>query len=167
MVDFPIKDLDLTNYMPPLLHPNDDKTGMYSQKAYSHEDPRLQVPAYKYELYAVTNHYGSLSSGHCQSSIHCPIECNLIEAFPADTSYIASNGGWQYYDDSRVAAADARDVVVRFALGSLHKWKLTPISGRVGLHTSFTTVGCGQYNTYCFHCIGVVLLLPSRQSSNC
>lgn len=65
MVDFPLKNLDLTNYMPPLLPPNDDKGGLYTQRAYSPDDPRLQVPPYKYELYAVTNHFGTLSSGHC------------------------------------------------------------------------------------------------------
>ncbi|KAH8826351.1 hypothetical protein DL96DRAFT_1697243 [Flagelloscypha sp. PMI_526] len=42
-VDFPLNGLDLT-----------DK-----------EDPRVQVPPYKYDLYAVTNHDGTLTNGHC------------------------------------------------------------------------------------------------------
>ena len=30
------------------------------------DDPRSQVPPYRYDLYAVTNHFGTLSSGHCE-----------------------------------------------------------------------------------------------------
>ena len=61
-VDFPLKGLDLTNYMPPPLPPGIDRTGT---QTYLPEDPRLQIPPYRYDLYAVTNHFGSLSSGHC------------------------------------------------------------------------------------------------------
>jgi len=92
MVDFPTKNLDLTNYMPAPLPPNVDKTGLY----YGHEDPRSQVPPYRYDLYGVVNHYGSLSSGHY-------------------TSFIASKGSWMYCDDSRIVPADAKDVVGRSA----------------------------------------------------
>ena len=56
-VEFPMKNLDLTGYMPYMdanleakLPPN---------------DARAQIPPFKYDLYAVTNHFGSLSSGHC------------------------------------------------------------------------------------------------------
>lgn len=59
-VEFPMKDLDLTSYMPYMdanletkLPPN---------------DARAQIPPFKYDLYAVTNHFGSLSSGHCALS---------------------------------------------------------------------------------------------------
>jgi ubiquitin C-terminal hydrolase len=61
-VDFPLKNLDLTNYMLPPLPPGVDRTGT---QTYPPEDPRLQIPPYRYDLYAVTNHFGSLSSGHC------------------------------------------------------------------------------------------------------
>ena len=61
-VDFPLKGLDLTNYMPPPLPPGVDRAGM---QTYPPEDPRSQIPPYRYDLYAVTNHFGSLSSGHC------------------------------------------------------------------------------------------------------
>ena len=61
-VDFPLKGLDLTNYMPPPLPPGVDRRGT---QTYPPEDPRLQIPPYRYDLYAVTNHFGSLSSGHC------------------------------------------------------------------------------------------------------
>jgi len=64
-VDFPLKNLDLTNYMLPPLPPGVDRTGT---QTYPPEDPRLQIPPYRYDLYAVTNHFGSLSSGHCTFS---------------------------------------------------------------------------------------------------
>ena len=62
LVDFPLKGLDLTNYMPPPLPPGVDRAGT---QTYPPEDPRMQIPPYRYDLYAVTNHFGSLSSGHC------------------------------------------------------------------------------------------------------
>ena len=65
-VDFPLKNLDLTNYMLPPLPPGVDRTGT---QTYPPEDPRLQIPPYRYDLYAVTNHFGSLSSGHCTFSL--------------------------------------------------------------------------------------------------
>jgi len=52
----------------------------------------LQIPPYRYDLYGVTNHFGSLSSGHY-------------------TAFIASRGGWLYCDDSRVTQANAKEVV--------------------------------------------------------
>jgi len=61
-VDFPLKGLDLTNYMPPPLPPGADRAGT---QTYPLDDPRLQIPPYRYDLYGVTNHFGSLSSGHC------------------------------------------------------------------------------------------------------
>jgi ubiquitin carboxyl-terminal hydrolase 8 len=62
LVDFPLKGLDLTNYMPPPLPPGVDRAGT---QTYPADDPRMQIPPYRYDLYAVTNHFGSLSSGHC------------------------------------------------------------------------------------------------------
>lgn len=61
-VDFPLKSLDLTNYMPPPLPP-----GIVNGTALSSDDPRAQIPPYRYDLYGVTNHFGTLSSGHCES----------------------------------------------------------------------------------------------------
>jgi ubiquitin carboxyl-terminal hydrolase 8 len=67
LVDFPIKDLDLTNYLPPPLPPSDQEYGRSYAKSMDtlREDPSTQVPPYRYDLFGVTNHYGSLSSGHC------------------------------------------------------------------------------------------------------
>lgn len=67
MVDFPLKGLDLTNYLPALLPPNIAKVEGYGQEEVNPTtDPRAQVPPYKYDLYGVTNHFGNLSSGHCE-----------------------------------------------------------------------------------------------------
>ncbi|KAG2057642.1 cysteine proteinase [Suillus hirtellus] len=89
VVDFPLKGLDLTNYMPPALPP-----GMHNGSANGIGDPRVQTPPYKYDLYGVTNHFGNLSNGHY-------------------TAFIASRGGWVYCDDSRVMPTDAKDIVGR------------------------------------------------------
>ncbi|EAU90391.2 ubiquitin carboxyl-terminal hydrolase 4 [Coprinopsis cinerea okayama7 len=91
-VEFPMKSLDLTNYMPPPLPPGADKSEINGGVPMSLEDPRTQVPPYKYDLYGVTNHYGNLSSGHY-------------------TAYIASRGGWMLCDDSSVKPIDPRQVV--------------------------------------------------------
>lgn len=62
-VDFPLQNLDLTNYMPPPLPP-----GVGGASSLSSDDPRAQLPPYRYDLYGVTNHFGTLSSGHCKST---------------------------------------------------------------------------------------------------
>ncbi|KAI0091490.1 hypothetical protein BDY19DRAFT_930706 [Irpex rosettiformis] len=87
-VDFPLKNLDLTNYMPPPLPP-----GARGTQNLHPDDPRAQMPPYRYDLYGVTNHFGTLSSGHY-------------------TAFISSRGGWLYCDDSRITTADPKDVVV-------------------------------------------------------
>lgn len=56
-VDFPMKDLNLTSYMPPV--------DANLEAELPPDDARAQIPPFKYDLYAVTNHFGSLSSGHC------------------------------------------------------------------------------------------------------
>lgn len=130
-VDFPLKGLDLTNYMLPPLPPGVDRTGT---QTYPPEDPRLQIPPYRYDLYAVTNHFGSLSSGHCTFSfsptpfwhfVHgsrddLGVGINFQLFFGLlDTAFIASRGGWLYCDDSRVSQANAKEVVVSCCLYSI------------------------------------------------
>lgn len=56
-VEYPLHELDLTKYIPASNAP--------AHPALPHEDPRRQEPPYIYDLYAVTNHFGTLSSGHC------------------------------------------------------------------------------------------------------
>lgn len=64
-VDFPVKSLDLTNYMPPPLPPGADRSQLNGGLPQSLDDPQTQLPPYRYDLYGVTNHYGHLTSGHC------------------------------------------------------------------------------------------------------
>ncbi|KAF9068637.1 hypothetical protein BDP27DRAFT_1327038 [Rhodocollybia butyracea] len=90
-VDFPMKSLDLTDLMPPPLPTGADQS-LLNGNGLSMDDPRMQVGPYKYDLYGVTNHYGNLSSGHY-------------------TAFVASRGGWLYYDDSSVKNVDAKQVV--------------------------------------------------------
>jgi len=56
-VIFPVKGLDLTRYVP-----HRQPTGREDL-----DDPRTQVGPFKYDLYGVSNHMGTLSSGHCES----------------------------------------------------------------------------------------------------
>ncbi|KAH7914581.1 hypothetical protein BJ138DRAFT_1123351 [Hygrophoropsis aurantiaca] len=93
VVDFPLRSLDLTNYMPPPLPPGMHKPPVDGALS-GGEDPRVQMPPYKYDLYGVTNHFGTLGNGHY-------------------TAFIASRGGWVYCDDSRVTPTDAKEVVGR------------------------------------------------------
>lgn len=55
-VIFPIHGLDLTRYVPAR-----QRTGIEEV-----EDPRTQVGPFRYDLYGVSNHMGTLSSGHCE-----------------------------------------------------------------------------------------------------
>ncbi|TFK29579.1 cysteine proteinase [Coprinopsis marcescibilis] len=91
-VEFPMESLDLTNYMPPPLPPGADRSEINNGVPLSPEDPRSQLPPYRYDLYGVTNHYGNLSSGHY-------------------TACIASRGGWMICDDSSVKPMDPKQVV--------------------------------------------------------
>lgn len=103
-VDFPTRGLDLTNYMPPPLPP-----GVSAGPPLSYDDPRSQVPPYRYDLYGVTNHFGTLSTGHCETLPSIRV-CRSNHSL--DTAFIASRGGWLYCDDSRITQADPKDVVV-------------------------------------------------------
>lgn len=66
LVDFPLRSLDLTNYMPMPLPPGVDKSQLNGGHRMSSSDPRAQLPPYKYDLYGVTNHSGNLGNGHCK-----------------------------------------------------------------------------------------------------
>ncbi|KAF9454384.1 cysteine proteinase [Macrolepiota fuliginosa MF-IS2] len=91
-VEFPMKALDLTNYMPAPLPPGADKSELNGGLPMSLDDPRTQLPPYRYDLYGVTNHYGNLTSGHY-------------------TAFVSSRGGWMYCDDSSVKAVETKQVV--------------------------------------------------------
>ncbi|KAK6906785.1 hypothetical protein I203_100772 [Kwoniella mangroviensis CBS 8507] len=83
-VIFPVKSLDLTRYVP-----RRQQTGREDL-----DDPRCQVGPFKYDLYGVSNHMGTLSSGHY-------------------TAYVKSSKGWMYCEDSKVSKAHEKDVVSR------------------------------------------------------
>lgn len=77
-VEFPMKALDLTNYMPAPLPPGADKSELNGGLPMSLDDPRTQLPPYRYDLYGVTNHYGNLTSGHCECFIFLPGSSSLL-----------------------------------------------------------------------------------------
>lgn len=101
-VDFPMKGLDLTNLMPAPLPPGADKSQVNGGLPQSPEDPRTQLPPYRYDLYGVTDHVGNLTSGHY-------------------TAYIASRGGWMLCDDQSVKPADPKHVVSQKAYVLFYK----------------------------------------------
>ncbi|KAJ7255432.1 hypothetical protein B0H12DRAFT_532300 [Mycena haematopus] len=103
-VDYPLKSLDLTNFMPPPLPPGADKSQLNSV---SRDDPRSQQPPYKYNLYGVTNHSGNLTSGHY-------------------TAYIADRDGWKSCDDSSIRQVDEKQVVNQRAYLLFYKRVKTP-----------------------------------------
>ncbi|KAJ7491946.1 ubiquitin carboxyl-terminal hydrolase 4 [Mycena latifolia] len=90
-VDYPLKSLDLTNFMPPPLPPGADKSQLNGGVPMSPDDPRTQLPPYKYNLYGVTNHSGNLTSGHY-------------------TAYIADRDGWKSCDDSSIRPVEEKQV---------------------------------------------------------
>lgn len=110
-VDFPMTGLDLTNHMPPPLPPGLVQS---PKPVFPSDDPRSQAPPYRYDLYAVTNHLGTLSSGHCAFLSGHYEPCWWTDTSRSDTAFIKSRGNWLYFDDSRVTQADAKEVVVCF-----------------------------------------------------
>ncbi|EIW69824.1 hypothetical protein TREMEDRAFT_30214 [Tremella mesenterica DSM 1558] len=80
---FPLKNLDLSRYVPPRMSTGREDLG----------DPRTQVAPFKYDCYAVSNHIGTLSSGHY-------------------TAYVKSSKGWMFCEDSRITHAQEKDIVV-------------------------------------------------------
>ena len=63
-VVFPVNALDLSPYMPPALDPAVE--AQYASKAGGHGLEKVPRPVY--DLHAISNHFGSLSSGHCGSA---------------------------------------------------------------------------------------------------
>ncbi|KAK0489302.1 ubiquitin carboxyl-terminal hydrolase 4 [Armillaria novae-zelandiae] len=100
-VEFPLKDLDMTSRMP--LPPHNEAL-LNGGVVMSPNDPRRQIPPYKYDLYGVTNHTGNLSSGHY-------------------TALVRSSGRWNYCDDSSIKTVEDRDVVGQKAYVLFYKRK--------------------------------------------
>jgi ubiquitin carboxyl-terminal hydrolase 8 len=64
-VIFPVTGLDLTRYMPSPLDPGIEK--QYASAVGGAGIEKTPPPIY--DLHAISNHFGSLSSGHCQLSL--------------------------------------------------------------------------------------------------
>ncbi|GAA99473.1 uncharacterized protein L969DRAFT_93933 [Mixia osmundae IAM 14324] len=88
VVRYPLSSLDLTNYLPPPLPPA--TANLYNVKPET-VGPTASSSSYRYDLYAVSNHFGSLSSGHY-------------------TAFVKNNRGWWSIGDSRVSKASDSDV---------------------------------------------------------
>ncbi|KAK7205143.1 hypothetical protein BZA70DRAFT_295619 [Myxozyma melibiosi] len=88
-VDYPVHDLDLTSYWPAFR----SEDSMWIDKVPKSD----QVPPFKYNLYGVVNHYGTLRGGHYTAYMH------------------KNNKGWLVFDDSRVAMIKEDKVVSRDA----------------------------------------------------
>jgi len=84
-VDFPMRNLDLTKYALPS-----------PSKSRSPQPEKSEN--YLYDLYAVTNHFGTLSGGHYTACIHNNLR-----------------GKWFVFDDSRVSPCEDSSVVGRSA----------------------------------------------------
>ncbi|WVQ70525.1 hypothetical protein IAR50_000044 [Cryptococcus sp. DSM 104548] len=90
-VIFPVRGLDLSRYLPARQR---DAAGPAGAGELDLNDPRTQVGPFKYDLYAVSNHMGTLSSGHY-------------------TAFVKSKEGWKYCEDSQISSAQEKDVVSR------------------------------------------------------
>jgi ubiquitin carboxyl-terminal hydrolase 8 len=84
-IDFPLTDLDLTNYVPPPLPPEQRVV----------EPTPETTPPFIYDLYGITNHYGTLHGGHYTAFVK--------------NSY---KGVWNSFDDSKATSMDEGKVVV-------------------------------------------------------
>ena len=100
LVTFPLKNLNLTPYTPHNA-PQQQFYGISNK-----EDPTLQHPPFNYELYGVTNHYGSLQSGHY-------------------TANVLSGNEWFNCADSRVGQLAEKDVVSKY--GYMLYYKRVPL----------------------------------------
>jgi ubiquitin carboxyl-terminal hydrolase 4/11/15 len=86
VVDFPIESLDMTKHV----------LGHDASKG-----PLI------YDLYAVSNHYGSLSFGHY-------------------TAYAKNGDQWYYYDDSSVKKVDPENAIANSAYNLFYRRRDTP-----------------------------------------
>ncbi|KAI9322226.1 hypothetical protein BX666DRAFT_1892794 [Dichotomocladium elegans] len=79
MVNFPARDLDLSRYVPDTMYPSGTR----------------ERPIHRYDLYGVSNHYGSLTAGHYTACVR--------------------NGyrqEWHYFDDTRFSVCDEGKAIV-------------------------------------------------------
>jgi len=86
-IDFPMSNLDLTKYV---------LAAGSTSTPNAESDKSDKSDKYLYDLYAVTNHFGTLSGGHYTACIHNKVR-----------------GKWYVFDDSRVSPCDDNSVVGR------------------------------------------------------
>lgn len=91
-VQYPLYGLDLTNYLPAPL----ESSSNHHYKKPSSKNHHHSGPSSVYDLYAVCNHFGSLSSGHY-------------------TAFVRSQKDWYNIGDSRVSKTDENAVKARSA----------------------------------------------------
>lgn len=142
VVNFPIKGFDLTNYMPSPLPPGMDPSR--SQGLMSLDDPRTQLPPYRYDLYAVTNHTGSLTGGHC---MYFDRKLSYLLNLLLDTAFVASRSGWLYCEDSSVKSAEGRNIVVRHVF-SCHSSQVSYRSCSLNKRISFF-ISVSGFDRFC------------------
>jgi ubiquitin carboxyl-terminal hydrolase 8 len=87
-IQFPLRELDLSQYAPALLAPQSQANGVSNQRA-------ELTPPFTYNVYGIVNHYGSLNSGHYTAVVRN-----------------AQKETWTLFDDSRVSGIDETQVVV-------------------------------------------------------
>ncbi|KAF8540288.1 hypothetical protein BDD12DRAFT_833963 [Trichophaea hybrida] len=86
-INFPLVDLDLTKYVPPVLPADPSGKPVL-------ESPDT-TPPFMYDLYGIANHYGTLHGGHYTAFVR--------------NSY---KGVWSSFDDSKATTMDQSQVVV-------------------------------------------------------
>ena len=69
-IDFPVAELDMTSYLVESIQPN-AQFAMNTQD--SDENPSSPTRRVLYDLYAISNHYGSLNGGHYTAFCKNPI----------------------------------------------------------------------------------------------
>lgn len=110
-VIFPIKHLDLTRYIPP------SPAQIEGKNPSGPASPTSTTGPFLYDLFAISNHMGSLSNGHCERCLSQirPMYRDLPNSRSLDTAFVNSSKGWKYCDDSKITPASERDVVVSVA----------------------------------------------------
>ncbi|KAK6526116.1 ubiquitin-specific protease doa4 [Arthrobotrys megalospora] len=102
MVNFS-KSVDLTGYVPPPLDPRECPGGKGLPSSSE------TTPPFHYSLYAVTNHYGSLTSGHYTAFVR------VGGGGSGGGGGVGGGGVWHKFDDTKATKMEGEDVVNRNA----------------------------------------------------
>lgn len=92
------RSVDLTQYVPRPLPPREAEALGVDQ------NNKNVVPPFHYSLYAVSNHYGSLTSGHYTAFVRVQT--------PGGGAGSKAAGVWHKFDDTKATKMEADDVVV-------------------------------------------------------